>query len=326
MLSRPVRRSVARGCALLALAVAPLATAVGPADAAPLATLDTTPATSIDVVALVGTDRHLYVGLAGQDDYRDLGGASYEAPLLIAGEQSSWFLRIGRNSVPYVRSFERGWARLAPDGVTCTKPSAAVDGDTLTVGCRGANGHLWTGRTTVVGDALPYLDRWVDRGGQVVHGGVAGVPRDGVFRYEVVGGDHVSYRKTTGQPGFAAVTGAPPCYGPLTQDDISGGGRACAKRDGTLVVSANDPADANGLASVALTAAGRPGLARDEDGTTRYYALDGAGALWTAGQSATGVVSRPRTVAAPTAMYGVSAASLGASPEAAQALGQQLYG
>ena len=321
MLPRPVRRSLARACAVLALAAVPLTGAVEPAGAAPLATLDTAPAAPVDVVALVGTDRRLYVGLAGAKSYRDLGGSSYDAPLLIAGEQSSWFVGIGRGDVPYVRGFTRGWARLAPAGVTCRQPSAAVDGATLTVGCRGGNGHLWTGRTTVSGDALPYISRWVDRGGRVVLGAVAGVPRDGVFRYEVVGSDHVSTRTSTDRSGFAPVTGAPLCYGPLSQDDISGSGRACAKKGGTLVVSANDPADANGLASVPMTAVGRPGVARDEDGATRYYALDAAGALWTAGQSAGGIVSAARPVPARQALYGVSAASLGAVPEAAQALG-----
>jgi len=326
VLPRLARRTVVRACALLALSAAPLAAAAGPAAAAPLpgtallATLDPVPA-SVDVIALVGTNRRLYTGLVGQGSLVDLGGELHGTPLLVAGEQASYVVGLGKGDVPYVRSFQRAWRRLAPAGITCQGPSAAVSGATLTVSCRGSNGHLWSGSTQLAGDALPYVATWTDRGGSVPYGTVAGVDAAGVVSYEVVGTDHASYRKT-GSKSFTRVAGAPLCFGPLSQDDISGGGRACAAQDGALQVSSNDPADADGIATVRGRVVGRPGVARDVDGSSRYYVVGTDARLYVADQPAGGTLRAFRSVPSRASLFGLSAASLGASSDTAQALGQ----
>ena len=294
------------GVALLLAGAAVVASAPSPAGAA------TATPPPLDLLAVVGTNSHLYVRFSTDPGWSDLGGRLTDTPALAAGEDDAYLLGTGGDGAPYVRGFgaDQGWRRLGPDGARCAGLSTAVNGATLSVACRGPNGKLYTGTTTLVPGEVPHVSRFTSRGGDLLYGSLTTVLPDGSFGYLVVGTNHAVYATTSTTTGFERVTGAPRCYGSLSADDVSGAGPACRAQDGSVTVTANDPADADGLVTLPGKTVGRPGVAVDEDGTSRYYVVGEDTRLSTGGEPADGTITPPQLGPSGKALYGVVAASL----------------
>ena len=297
--------------------------AAAPAPATPGAVLPDSvgprPTTPPDLLAVTGEDHGLYVQIGGDGNWMDLGGSLRSAPVMAFGWGDLYFVAAGRDSVPYIRSFEQGWRRLGPAGVACADPAVTTDEDTLSVACRGADGHLLIGKAAIPERGLPHVTRFTDRGGDLRYGGLAGIEQDGSAYYEGVGRDHVVYA-TSDKGGLTPASETLRCYGSVSQDALGEGGAACRAQDATLQVSANDAADADGFTTLRGSTVGRPGVAVDDDGTSRYYVLGTGGRIYRAGQAAGGALTGFTRIGG-RGLYGLTAASLAPSMAASAAQG-----
>ena len=325
--SRAVRRAGTVLAVLATTATAwagPAAGAVGrptppPADAPVRAQA----AASLDLVAVAGTDRRLYVKISDEAGWTDLGGKLVSAPVFTITDDDEYFVAVSTDGNLWVRGFEaeEDWRPLGPVGTKCLDVSIAASDDTLAVACTGTNSRLYVGKAPLVAGQLPRVASWAYKGGRILHGGVTGYAPDpdprvegepGEFYYQVVGTDHRVYERTDAD-GWSVPDPNPAlrCYGPLSHDLLSEAGAACRASDGGLLVLTDVSASgATTYAKIRGTMVGRPGVTFDDDLTSRYYVLGTNGRVYRATVSSTGVVGG-FTRYTGSGLHGLAAAGLG---------------
>ena len=262
-----------------------------------------------DFVAVTGTNRRLYHADVPGDGFTDGGGRLLGAPAMARYGKEVYFVAVGTDRNVYVRTSNITWRVLGPTGTDCSGVSIDIRRSTgaMAVACRGANGKLYVGRTTVTpGQLPPRIQSFRSLGGAVLFGTLTGVTSSD-FYFDVVGTDHLVYRWTSGT-GFRRLSTSLRCYGPLGSDSFSNAGLACRARDGALTVVPDD-SNYSAFATIVGKVVGRPGVAVDEDGTARYYVLGTDDKIYVAGSSRDGTIRGFRRGPAGSGLYGLAAAS-----------------
>ena len=191
--------------------------------------------------------------------------------MVVRSGSDTWFLGAGTDGSVWIRTERLGFRRLTPRGTVCQAVSGAVAGRVLRIACRSGSGRrLLTGKAQLSPGALPDpITRLSDRGGQLLAGtGPAVSVSAGAAQYTFVGADHAVYRWTDAA-GTTRFGGAPTCYGSPVVD---AGGRvlACADSAARLQVLR---AGSTGYLTLPGVVRGRPGVAVDRSGATRYYVV-----------------------------------------------------
>jgi hypothetical protein len=285
--SRPRRllRAVAVAAALLAV----------PAAATSSAALAATAPVRTDVVAVTGTDGQLWVRDTAGMPWTPFGGRLVDAPTFVWGYYDDYFIGQGADGNVWIRTWEDDWRPLGPRGTRCAGSSAVVSWKTLAVVCIGGDGALWVGKVSEKQDVVPRISGWSRLGGDLQHGvSVMDVgTEDGEvsFVYVGIGGDDRPWWRsdTTGWLQLSTARCAAPMAASAYGDALACRGTAY---DGRLRTFHYVSGRENVYASSG-SVLGRPGVAVDPDGVTRYYFIGADGTLYRVTQRADGTLRDP---------------------------------
>lgn len=294
--------------------IAPLALAAVAASVAAVPAAAQTPPTiadedRLDLLAVTGLDDALWVRWTDETRWTSLGGVLTDAAVVVAGADELLFLGVGADRNVWVRTETQSWKPLGPRGTDCSAPSAVVVDVDLVVACRGADGALWVGEAAIDRAGLPAITGWSSRGGVLKHGPAVFhyLPDEGpgIAVHVVVGGDDQLWERTD-DDGWARASektcGAAP--------GVAEFGYALGCKDLTsarLRVFYDGPSSGGRVPS---SIKGRPGVAVDEDGVTRFYALGADDRVWVTGQSEPGSALEPFRAVGGAGRHGVSAVSM----------------
>ncbi|HVM28591.1 MAG TPA: peptidoglycan DD-metalloendopeptidase family protein [Mycobacteriales bacterium] len=264
-----------------------------------------------DVVAVAGSDRQLWVRRTDAGGWTSLGGQQLDAPAVTTWGGTTYFVVLGADHNVWIRTMQRGWARLGPVGTHCTAPSAVVSAGTLAVGCRGSDAGLWVGKVALpAGGALPVLPGWQGLGGVLKHGpslsDVSSASSTPQFAYTVLGTDDRPWVRRDGAGWTKRSTQA--CGGTVAASRRFQA-LACKDAASASLKTFHAPSGKDGqLVPGRMT--GRPAVTADADGVARYYVLGTDGSIWTARQNADGTLGT-FTAWSGIGMHGIGATELG---------------
>lgn len=157
LVSRLARQSVG---ALTVLSTGALLVGVGPGSVAQ-ATSGTY------VVAVTGTNGHLYATSPGSTTFQNLGGSLIGPPAVTYANGRYFFVVRGTDNALYVRTFTTGFTRLVSGSTYCIGPDVASDGSTLAVGCEGSNGALYAAEVAAPKSGNPVIASLSNEGGKL---------------------------------------------------------------------------------------------------------------------------------------------------------------
>ncbi len=134
-----------------------------------------------------GTDSGLWVHQAGAAGFRPLAGSLNGPPAIVSVGAVTYYIVSGSDHRVYLRTDDMSWGVLSGASIYCDYVSAAVNGSTLIVACKGSDGHLYQGTTAILAGQRPALIPYFSSLGGMVTNGTAVAVVNGQPTYFVNG-------------------------------------------------------------------------------------------------------------------------------------------